>query len=294
MTGYAAATAQHNGCLVSVTLRSVNHRYLDVRMHFPEFLLPLERKSRALLLERNPRGHVDLKVAVEGPGGEAAAVNEAVLGRYVETFRRIGEQYGIPAPQDLAALAQLPGVVVRGDAASSLELTSELESALLQTIREALERWDAVRAEEAAVLAEDLRARLAGVSQAVVQLERWQQEKLERAKQQLKERLEVLLGQAGLDPARLAQEALLLAERTDASEEILRLKAHVAQFGELLDEDADAGRKLDFLLQEMQREANTLLSKVAGLGEAGLPMTRAGLDMKAEIEKMREQVQNLQ
>jgi uncharacterized protein (TIGR00255 family) len=125
-------------------------------------------------------------------------------------------------------------------------------------------------------------------------LEQWQREQLEIAKNQLMERLRSLAGQAGLDPARLAQEALLLAERTDASEEILRLKAHVLQFAEVLNEQTDAGRKLDFLLQEMQREASTLLSKVAGLGELGLPMTRAGLDMKAEIEKMREQVQNLQ
>jgi uncharacterized protein (TIGR00255 family) len=235
-----------------------------------------------------------LKVAVEFPGGDVPSVDEAVLGRYLEAFRQIGERYGMPAPQDLAALSQLPGVVVRKDAATSLELTAELEGALLRAVAEAVERWDVARAEEAAVLAEDLRRRLVEVSRTVARLEQWQREQLEIAKNQLMERLRSLAGQAGLDPARLAQEALLLAERTDASEEILRLKAHVSQFAEVLNEETDAGRKLDFLLQEMQREASTLLSKVAGLGECSLPMTRAGLDMKAEIEKMREQVQNLQ
>ena len=137
-------------------------------------------------------------------------------------------------------------------------------------------------------------ARIEGIGKAVERLEEWQQKTLRHAQRKFAERLQSLVGQTNLDPARLAQEALLLADRTDTSEELLRLKAHVAQFAALLQGEADAGRRLDFLLQEINREANTLVSKVAGLGEAGLPMTEVGLQMKAEVEKLREQVQNLQ
>jgi uncharacterized protein (TIGR00255 family) len=294
MTGFAAVTAQHNGFLLSVSLRSVNHRYLDLRVHAPDALLPLERKARAIVQERNPRGHVDLKVALESPGGADLIVDETLLARYLETFRRVGTQYGLEAPTDLAALSQLPGVVARKDTAPNLEITSDMEAAFLQAVKQAVERWDRMRGEEAALLVEDMRARIGGLRQTVERLEQWQREALRESQQRFAERLQGLVGQVGIEPARLAQEALMLADRTDTSEEMLRLKAHLAQFAALLDGDADAGRKLDFLLQEMQREANTLLSKVAGLGESSLPLTQAGVEMKAEIEKLREQVQNLQ
>jgi len=294
MTGYALATAQHDGFTLSVTLRSVNHRYLDLRVHVPESLLPLERKARAIVQGRNPRGHVELKVALESPSGGDMTVDEALLARYMETFRRLGAQYGLPAPTDMAALSQLPGVVVRKDAAPGLEITSELEGTLLEAVTRAVEGWDAMRGEEAALLVADMRARIGGLGQTVERLEQWQRESLRDAQQRLAERLQALAGQSGFDQARLAQEALMLADRTDPTEEMLRLKAHVSQFAALLDGDADAGRKLDFLLQEMQREANTLLAKVAGLGETSLSMTQTGVEMKAEIEKLREQVQNLQ
>jgi uncharacterized protein (TIGR00255 family) len=169
-----------------------------------------------------------------------------------------------------------------------------MEAAFLQAVKQAVERWDRMRGEEAALLVEDMRARIGGLRQTVERLEQWQREALRESQQRFAERLQGLVGQVGIEPARLAQEALMLADRTDTSEEMLRLKAHLAQFAALLDGDADAGRKLDFLLQEMQREANTLLSKVAGLGESSLPLTQAGVEMKAEIEKLREQVQNLQ
>ena len=185
-------------------------------------------------------------------------------------------------------------MVVRKDAAPGLEITSDLEGTFLEAVTRAVEGWDAMRGEEAALLVADMRARIGGLGQTVERLEQWQRESLRDAQQRLAERLEALAGQSGLDQARLAQEALMLADRTDPTEEMLRLKAHVSQFAALLDGDADAGRKLDFLLQEMQREANTLLAKVAGLGETSLSMTQTGVEMKAEIEKLREQVQNLQ
>jgi uncharacterized protein (TIGR00255 family) len=294
MTGYAAASAQQDGFTLTVSLRSVNHRYFDLRTHLPEALLPLEREARGYLQARNPRGHLDLKVAIEYAAGEDVEVDEALAAKYIELFRRLGTQHNLPAPIDAATLAQLPGVVARKGLAAGKELSPEIGAAFRAALQKVVERWDTMRAEEAALLAQDMEARLGSVGQSTRQVEQWLEGSLREAQARLAERLQVLAAPAGLDPARLAQEALLLTERSDPTEEIQRMKAHVQRFAALLGGEPDAGRKLDFLLQEMQREANTLLSKVAGLGPASLHITDLGLEMKAEIEKLREQVQNLQ
>ena len=221
------------------------------------------------------------------------AVDEALVERYVEVFRRLGAQHGLPGETDIATLCRLPGVVAMAASPSSREVSPQLESTFLSTLRETLQSWDAMRAEEARHLGEDLRARVVRVCGSVERMEQLQKESVPRARERLQERLLAMLGEAGLDATRLAQEAAVLADRADISEEILRLKAHAAQFLALLD-GADVGKKLDFLLQEMHRELNTSLSKTAALGVSGLPMTQAGLEIKAEIEKLREQVQNLQ
>jgi uncharacterized protein (TIGR00255 family) len=151
-----------------------------------------------------------------------------------------------------------------------------------------------MRAEEAVILAQDMAARAEGLGDTTSRVEQWLEGSLKDAQARLAERLQSLAGPSGLEPERLAQEALLLAERADSTEEIQRMKAHVKRFVALMTGEPDAGRKLDFLLQEMQRETNTLLAKVAGLGASSLPVTELGLQMKAEIEKLREQAQNLQ
>jgi len=298
MTGYAVCVARDDGFTLRVSLRSVNHRFLDLRLHLPEALLPLEAKVRSEIQARNPRGHLELKVVLERQAGDRISVDEALLEQCIGMFRRLGAQYGLRAELDMVSLAQLPGVISLGGMSVEEEIAPPLEAAVLNALRQTLERWDAMRAEEARVLSEDLEQRLAWIGDAIAQLEHLRRQLLPQAQQRLRERLEALLGQPGLDPSRLLQEAALLADRTDTSEEILRLKAHVRQFTRLLAEGPpdgnDAGRKLDFLLQEIHREINTLLSKTAGLGECGLAMTQLGLDVKAEVEKIREQTQNLQ
>jgi len=189
---------------------------------------------------------------------------------------------------------KMPGVIARKGTSSALEISPELRDTFHKALEEAVTRWDTMRAEEAALLVGDLATRVAGVGKATAQIEQWLADSLREAQHKLTERLQALAAPSGLEPARLAQEAVLLADRTDATEEIQRLKAHVQQFESFLGGAADAGRKLDFLLQEMQREANTLLTKVAGLGQSSLAISELGLEMKAELEKLREQVQNLQ
>jgi len=173
-------------------------------------------------------------------------------------------------------------------------VSPRLEAAFLKAVEDTLDHWDQMRAGEAAVLVEDLRARTLRITAFVERMEQLREETLPLARKKLQERLQSWLGQNMLDAGRLAQEAAMLAEHTDVSEEVLRLRAHFAQFLTMLDGNAEAGKKLDFLLQEIQRELNTLLAKTTGLGESGLRMTQTALEMKGEAEKLREQVQNVQ
>ena len=298
MTGFARTVAEEDGFTLRLSLRSVNHRHLDLHVHLPEPLLPLEVKVRRTIKERSPRGHLELRVTLDRENGMNVAVDEALAEKYLEAFRRLGTRLGLSAETDLATLSRLPGVMAvaasSSSSSSSGDVSPQIEAAFWKTLEATLQSWDQMRAEEARLLHADLRSHVDRVAVFVEQMEQMRADTVPRARQRLQDRLQAILGESGLDPARMAQEAALLADRADISEEIARLKAHTAQFRKLLDDEADAGKKLDFLLQEMNRELNTSLSKITALGESGLPMTQVGLEMKAEVEQLREQVQNLQ
>lgn len=295
MTGYAETVAEQDGTVLKVSLRSVNHRFLDLHLHLPEGLQVLEAKLRREVQEKNPRGRLDLRVVIEGEAPAAPRVDETLLGQYIELFRRLGGQYGLAPEADLATLLRLPGVLnAAGAGAAEPDRQARLEKRLLGALRETLKRWDEMRAGEARFLVEDMQNRLRKIGEAAETLEGRHAEVVLLAQKRLQERLQTLLGQSGFDPARLAQEAAVLAERADSAEEILRLKAHTARFVQTLEQEADVGRKLDFLLQEMQRELNTFAAKTAGLGEGSLDLTDTTIEIKGEVEKLREQVQNLQ
>jgi uncharacterized protein (TIGR00255 family) len=295
MTGYAETVAEHDGAILKVSLRSVNHRFLDLHVHLPEGLQLLEGKIRREVQEKNPRGRLDLKIIVEGQTQATPRVDEALLGQYVALCERLGRQYGLEEETDLATLFRLPGVLnVTGASVAGDDTAARLEAPLLDVLRQTLQRWDDMRAAEAAFLVEDMAKRLQNIMDAAATLEGRHEEVVLLAQKRLQERLQALAGQSGLDPARLAQEAAVLAERADSTEEILRLKAHTAQFAQTLAQETDVGRKLDFLLQEMHRELNTFMAKTAGLGEGSLSLTDTAIAVKGEVEKLREQVQNLQ
>lgn len=294
MTGFGTATGQLNGLALTVMLRSVNHRHMDLRVHLPEWLLPLEHKARSLLQARNARGHIDLRVIAESTGGTGVSIDEKLVARYVETLGRLNASYHLDNHTSAASLLQLPGVVTRKDVGEATELSAEMEGLFLSTVERAIAGWEQMRAQEGTALARDMRERLQVLRRIADEMRDRKPEVLRMTQARLMERIKALTEQTGLDPARLAQEASLLADRTDVSEELVRLQAHIEHFSGILDNAPDAGRKLDFLLQEMNREANTLLAKIAGLGEASLEMTRQGMEAKAEIEKLREQIQNLQ
>ena len=298
MTGFARTVAEEDGFTLRLSLRSVNHRYLDLHVQLPEPLSPLEVKVRRTIKERSPRGHLELRVTLDRENGMNVAVDEVLAEKYLEAFRRLGTRLGLSAETDLATLSRLPGVMAVTASSSSSspsgDVSPQIEAAFWKTLEATLQSWDQMRAEEARLLQADLRSHVDRVAVFVERMEQMRTDTVPRARQRLQDRLQAILGESGLDPARMAQEAALLADRADISEEIARLKAHTAQFRKLLDDEADAGKKLDFLLQEMNRELNTSLSKSTALGENGLPMTQVGLEIKAEVEQLREQVQNLQ
>jgi uncharacterized protein (TIGR00255 family) len=294
MTGFAQSSVQEEGFSLSVSLRSVNHRTLDLHLNLPEQLSHIEPALRREVAALRPRGHLQFRISLERAAAATPAVDETLAGKYIEMFRRLAERSGISLETAMQTLPHLPGVVVFNNSTSSQPVSPVVESAVLSAVRDALRDWDAMRAREGSMIEEELRSRSRAISSSVERLQTLRDQMLPLAQTKLRERLQEWLGQDSIDAARLAQEAAVLAERTDVSEEILRLKAHLAQFPEMLGSDTEVGKKLDFLLQEIQREVNTLLAKTTGLGESGLPMTQTALEIKGEVEKLREQVQNVQ
>jgi uncharacterized protein (TIGR00255 family) len=293
MTGFAQARAEHDGWVLRLSLRSVNHRFLDLHMRLPEGFERLESRIRQMVRERLRRGHVDVAMHYEPAGPAAVGVNRDVAAAYLRAAEDLRVQFKMKAEPDLGAILRLPGVIAPPTA--SLEQDWEqLSDLAANCLREALDRLDQMRQVEGRTLGEELSRRLRHIAERVKEIEGLASRARPAYAKRLETRLKELLSETELDPARLAQEAAIAAERSDVSEELARLCSHVQQFEKILSAGAEAGKKLDFLLQEMQREANTLLSKTPGTEEEGLAMTSLALEVKGEIEKLREQVQNLE
>jgi uncharacterized protein (TIGR00255 family) len=293
MTGYAHAQAEFGGFSLRISVRSVNHRFLDLHLRVPEGLEPVEPRMRQIVRERVRRGHLDLTVRYELAGPAAVGVNQEVAAAYLEAVHALREKFSIHAEPDLASILRLPGVI--GPPAASLdEEIGRLETVVAKCLSEALDKLDRMREHEAESLRQEMSGRLLSIASLAGKVEVLAERARPAFARRLETRLKELLGDAHLDPARLAQEAALAAERSDVSEELTRLASHVKQFDSLLVGASDVGKKLDFLLQEMQRETNTLLSKTPGNETEGLEITQMGLEIKSEIEKLREQVQNIE
>ncbi len=297
MTGYAQAHIEQNGWSLRVSVRSVNHRFLDLHLHLPEGFEPFEPRMRQLLRERVRRGHIDVTLHFEPAGPAAVQVNREVAEAYLRIAEDLRRQFGMKTEPDLMALLRLPGVIAASGTLG--ETGSEDEQERLATevaacLEEALTRLDEMRRAEGRLLAEEMSGRLVHIAEKGAQIRALAEQSRPAYARRLEMRLKELLGDTQLEPARLLQEAALLAERSDISEEIARLASHIDQFQKLLFVAGEAGKKLDFLLQEMQREANTMLSKTPGIEAEGLAITDLALEVKSEIEKLREQAQNVE
>jgi len=296
MTGYAQSKGSALGWDLRVSVKSVNHRFLDLKVRLPEGFDLYELRLRQLVRERIHRGHIEVHISVEPGAATPIQVNKDLVTNYLRAADELRFQTSVSAALDVVALLRLPGVIgglapaVPESEEEQEKLGRELERCLL----DALGKLDEMRRAEGRHLAQDLRVRLARISEQTEQVRALVVQLRPAFARRLESRLKDLLSATAIDPARIAQEAAMLAERSDISEELDRLRSHLLQFGKLLDGAGELGKKLDFLLQEMHREANTMLSKTPGVESEALKITGIGLEVKAEIEKLREQVQNIE
>jgi len=290
MTGFAQVKGQVSPELgFTLSLKSVNHRFLDVHFRLPADSDVLEMKLRRLLKEKLARGHLELSLNLERGGGESFALNRQIVGGYIQAFRTAAAEFGLAAEPDLNAIMRIPGAL---DAAA-LPADGAVEASVLAKVEEILERLNQMREEEGRGIERELRDRMEHVQQAGKEIEKHRHAVLQGYVGRLKTRMQELIGTQA-EPERILQEAALLVDRSDIQEELVRLDTHVKHFLSQLDQKGEVGKKLDFLLQEMNREANTLLSKTSGLAGEALDITQMGLAIKADIEKAREQVQNVE
>jgi uncharacterized protein (TIGR00255 family) len=292
MTGFARAAKATDAGEIAVTLKSVNHRGLDLHFHLPAELDPFENAMRTAIKKAMIRGHVDVRASVvrrEETNGDC--VNEPLLKSYLAAFRKIAAREGLPAEPDLNAAFRIPGMF---EASAGVEADSALEGELLGTLGEAIDGLNRFREREGAELADFIRKHNRSVGEAAAEIEDVRSRALPAFQNRLNERLKELLRNVAVEPQRLVQEAALLADRSDIGEELSRLRIHSRQIDEILDAGGEVGKRLDFLLQEMNRETNTMLSKTTGIGEQGLRISDLALAVKADTEKIREQALNLE
>jgi uncharacterized protein (TIGR00255 family) len=290
MTGFAQVKGEISAQVsFTLSLKSVNHRFLDLHLRMPGDSGELEMKLRRRLKERIARGHVELTLAADSGGSQSLAIDHDLVSGYVQAFRAVAREFAINAEPDLNVILKLPGAFQQ----VSLPGEEGAEAAILTRLDEAISRLDKMRVEEGQGIEKELRERMAGLEAACQEVEKYRAAVVHAYMEKVQSRMQELLG-GHFDRERVLQEAALLAERSDIHEELVRMQTHIRHFRSLLESSGEVGKKLDFLLQEMAREANTLLSKTSGVAGEALRITELGLAMKAEIEKSREQVQNVE
>jgi uncharacterized protein (TIGR00255 family) len=295
MTGYASLRGSvRDSAAFTLAIKSVNHRFLDLNLRLPSNCDGLEMQMRKMLKERLRRGHVEVTLQLERRANAEIQLNASLLGAYVEAYRKGAEAYGLAYEPDLNAMLRIPGVMSAENGAAAEEMQG-LEGAVLSQMAELVDKLNEVRAQEGAALGAELRASMLRLRAFAEEMAGLRNGVREAQFERLRSRLMELTQGVPVSEERLLAEAAVLAEKSDIEEEIVRLRTHVDRFVAMVDEGGELGKRLDFLLQELNREANTMLSKTSGAsGGNSLRITELGLEMKAEIEKAREQVQNLE
>ncbi len=288
MTGYGRAVETRNGREFSVEIRSVNNRYLDCSVKLPRMLSFAEDAVKQAVKASVSRGKVDVYISVNSEGGEQAKIslNQSVLEGYLTALRQIVEEYGITDDIRATSVARLPEVLT----VEKPEVDEEqLQADLLSVVQKALAGYDAMRCTEGAALDKDLRSRGQTVLNLVSQVEQGNGQTVADYRTRLENKLREVLENTAIDESRILTEAAIFADKVAVDEETVRLRSHLEQMNTMLSGGGAVGRKLDFLLQEMNREANTIGSKCTDVR-----LARIVVDIKAELEKIREQTQNIE
>lgn len=288
MTGYGRAEAGYDDRKLTVEIKAVNNRYLDFNIRMPKKFGFLEAKIRSVLKEYVERGKVDVFLTTEEYSEQAGSLNynEALAAEYVKYYHQIAETFGIPDDVSASKIAASPEVLTLGDEEPDEEtLWQELEP----VIREAAQHFNEAREKEGQRLCEDLLLKLSDMDVLVDQVIAHEPEILSAYREKLQTTLTEILEDREIDDSRIAAECIVYADKICTDEETVRLKSHIQAMKEELGKNGSVGRKLDFIAQEMNREANTTLSK------AGDQITsEIGINLKTEIEKIREQIQNIE
>lgn len=293
MTGFARVREQTSAGELTVTLRTVNHRSLDFHFHQNGEFLIFENAVRSLLKQHIRRGHVEVRISLDlASSPSKAEYNREVVARYVAAFRQAAADFGISGDPDLNAAFRLPGAFGTEGAAAALDESYEAE--LLRTVDRCACELNAFRVREGAELVSVFEREGQAIKEQTSRMRAIRNNAVPQIQQRLLERLQSLAAEINVDPRRLAEEVAFLVDRSDVDEELSRLEIHSDQLLEMLRSGGDAGKKIDFLLQEMNRETNTILSKTSGIGETGLTMSELALETKANIERIREQALNIE
>ena len=289
MTGYGKAMVAGDDFSVSVDLKTVNNRFLDIHLRVGAELASLEPGIKKRITSRLTRGRVDVTISLERTAQMVYELNRPLIAGYVNALKQLQQDFDIAGELDINVLARIPGALQPARNGIDERIVTALEAAVDQ----ALDELERMREQEGEALKKELRDRVNKIESVVPTIESAAAGLAEAYRVRLQKRIGELLNRGGqvveIDPARLAQEVAYLADRSDVSEEMVRLRSHLTQFQEALDAPGETGKMLDFLLQELNREANTTLSK-----STDLVIKEAGLAIKAEVEKLREQVQNVE
>jgi uncharacterized protein (TIGR00255 family) len=292
MTGFARTQVRvHDQLAYTLSVKSVNHRFLDIQLRLPAGLDALEMELRRVLKESLVRGHVELTLSVDRSVQQKSGYNREMVVGYLDAFKQARAEFRLKGEPDLNVALRIPGALQSETRNNSEEDVAALTESTVSEIKPLLEELKAMRAREGESLEAILRACLSRLAEAVDGVAAMRSEVEQRYQERLTQRLTAATGNE-FNRQRLLEEVAVLVDHSDISEELERMVTHIGHFRELLTGGGEVGKKLDFLLQEMNREANTLLSKTGGVGGKGTRITELGLAMKADIEKAREQVQN--
>src|ERR1035437_4287215 len=292
MTGYAQARRQGAWGEITATVKSVNHRALDLHTYLPLEFESLDPALRQVVRKSISRGHVELRLSYRPADNMAGpALNRALFDSYLRALKQASDISGVGADPNPNLALRIPGMLAQNDVVA---LPAEVEAEAVKASEEALAALNSFRTREGAETAAAMLAHNELVRQNAEAIRAQRGEVSEAIRTRLDERISKLFNGMPLDPQRLAQEVAYLVDRSDISEEVDRLNAHVRELDQLLGNGGELGKKLDFLLQEMNREINTTLSKTSGAGEPGMRITTLGLEIKTNIERIREQALNLE
>jgi uncharacterized protein (TIGR00255 family) len=293
MTGYALVRQETSAGELTVSLRSVNHRGLDLHFYLATEFAPFENALRSLLKERLGRGHVEIRMSlVSEAQNDRSGYNRELLKRYLTAFRQADAEFGLHSKPDLNVLLGLPGIWE--SARDTKPLSPSFAEEAVAVAGACVDELNSYRDREGRELQSAIVRELDALDESRLQIAAVRSDAVPQFAARLQERLRSLLGDQTLPPNRLIEEAAVLADRSDVQEELTRLEVHSRELRRMLDDGGEVGKCLDFLLQEINRETNTILSKSSALGDSGLTITNAGVQMKANIERMREQALNLE